>query len=103
MSKTTAQVRFTLVDDGLEVSVPRALAPLDEFFETEVGASDATLDMIEHHVRHDRTWQLTGDACQLDLDGETVTVRHNYTGTHTTLTRADFRSLLTDLRVLLTG
>lgn len=101
MSNATTHVHFTIVDDELAVSAPLALAPLDDFFETEIGASDAMLDLIEHHVRHDRTWQFTGDACHLDLDGETVVIEHLHNGARLTLTRADLRALLTDLRTLL--
>lgn len=100
MSKATTQVQFTITDDELTASVPLELAPLDDFFETEIGTSAAMLDLIEHHVRHDRTWQFTGNACHLRLDGESVTVEHNYTGASTTLTRADLRALVTDLRAL---
>lgn len=102
MSNATAQVHFTIVDDELEVSVPAELAPLNDFFEIELGTSSAMLDLLEHHVRHDRTWQFTGNACHLDLDGESVSIKHAYTGARTLLTRADFRALLTDLRALLT-
>jgi uncharacterized protein YacL (UPF0231 family) len=102
MSNATTHVHFTIVDDELRVSVPPALETLNDFFETEIGTSDAMLGLIEHHVRHDRTWQFTGNACHLHLDGETVTIEHNYTGARTSLTRTDLRALLTDLRALLT-
>ncbi|WP_133904281.1 hypothetical protein [Actinophytocola oryzae] len=85
------------------MSAPPALAPLDDFLETEIGTDETMLDLIEHHVRHNSTWHFTGDACQLDLDGGTVTVKHGYTGASTTLPRADLRALLADLRTLLTG
>jgi hypothetical protein len=101
MSNATTHVHFTIVDDELRVSVPPALEALDDFFETEIGTSDAMLDLIEHHVRHDRTWQFTGDACHLHLDGDTATIEHNYTGARTILSRADLRTLLADLRALL--
>jgi hypothetical protein len=101
MSNVTAHVHFAIVDDELEVSAPSELEPLNEFFETEIGTSDAVLDLIEHHVRHDRTWQFTGDACHLRLDGEMVTIEHEYTKARTNLPRADLRDLLTALRTLL--
>jgi hypothetical protein len=101
MSNATTQVHFTIVDDDLKVSAPPGLKPLDDFLETEVGTSDAMLDRIEHHVRHDRTWQFTGNACHLRLDGETATIKNTYTGASTVLTRTDLRALLTDLRALL--
>jgi hypothetical protein len=101
MSNATTSVHFAIVDDELEVSAPPALAPLGDFFETEIGTSDDALDLVEHHVRHERTWQFTGDACHLRLDGETVTVEHLHTGARTTLTRTDLRTLLTGLRTLL--
>lgn len=99
----TTQVQFAVVADELEVSAPPALEPLNDFFETEIGTSEAMLDLIEHHVRHDRTWQFTGDACHLRLDGESVAIGHTSTGACVTVTRADLRVLLTNLRVLLTG
>jgi uncharacterized protein YacL (UPF0231 family) len=102
VSKATTQVQFTIVDDELAVSVPPELEPLDDFFETEIGTSDAMLNLIEHCVRHDRTWQFTGNACHLRLDGESITVEHNYTNARTTLTRADLRTLVADLRAFLT-
>lgn len=102
MSNATTQVHFTIVDDELEVSAPLALEPLNDFFETEIGTSDAMLNLIEHHVRHMRTWQFTGDTCQLQLDGESVAIEHNYTGARTTLTRSDLRVLLANLRAVLT-
>lgn len=102
MSNATTQIHFTVVDDDLEVSAPPALEPLNDFFETEIGTSEAMLDLIEHHVRHDRTWHFTGDTCHLRLDGETVTIEHNYSGAGTVLTRSDLRVLLTNLRTLLT-
>jgi len=102
MSNATAQVHFAIVDDELAVSVPPALEPLNDFFETEIGTSDAMLDLIEHHVRHDREWQFTGDSCHLEIDGETVTIEHAYTGASAVLTRVDLRALLADLRALLT-
>lgn len=101
MSFATTQVHFAIVDDELEVSAPPALETLNDFFETEIGTSDAMLDLIEHHVRHDRTWQFTGNACHLHLDGETVTIEHGHAETRATLTRTDLRALLTDLRALL--
>ncbi|GAB3872887.1 hypothetical protein ACFQ1S_06760 [Kibdelosporangium lantanae] len=102
MSNTTTQVHFSIVDDELEVFAPPALAAVHDFFETEIGTSDAMLNLIEHHVRHDHRWQFTGDACHLHLDGETITIEHGYTGARTILTRMDLRTLLTDLRALLT-
>jgi hypothetical protein len=102
MSNATAQVHFTIVDDELEVSVPPALEPLKDFIETEIGTSDVKLDLIDHHLRHDRTWQYSGDACRLDLNGERATVKHSYTGAFVQLTRAELRDLLTTLRDLLT-
>jgi hypothetical protein len=102
MSNATTQVHFAIVDDELEVSAPPALEPVGDFFETEIGTSDAILDLIEHHVRHDRTWQFTGDAGHLRLDSETVTIDHNYTGARAILTRTDLRALLIELRALLT-
>jgi uncharacterized protein YacL (UPF0231 family) len=102
MSNATAKIRFSIVGDELEVSAPPAMEALGEFFETEIGTSDAMLDLIEHHVRHDRLWGFTGNACDLRLDGETVTIEHNYTDAHAILTRTDLRALLTDLRALLT-
>jgi hypothetical protein len=102
MSNATTQVHFTIVDDELEVSAPPALEPLNDFFETEIGTSKAMLDLIEHHVGHDRTWQFTGDACHLRVHGESVTVEHEYTGASTTLPRADLRDLLATLGDLLT-
>jgi hypothetical protein len=101
MSNATAQVHFTIVDDELSVSAPPALAPLNDFFETEIGTSEAMLDLIEHHVRHDRVWTFTGDACQLELDGETVTIEQTHTGAGAVLSRVDLRTLLGDLRKLL--
>jgi hypothetical protein len=101
MSNATTRVTFTIVDDELVVSAPPALEPLDDFFEIEVGASDAMLDLIEHHVRHSREWRFTGDACHVKLDGETVTIEHSHTGAHMSLTRTDFHDLLADLRALL--
>ncbi|MCE7001807.1 hypothetical protein LWC34_02970 [Kibdelosporangium philippinense] len=102
MSKATTRVRFTIVDDELRVSVPKELDTLTDFFETEIGTSEAMLGLIEHHVRHERTWQFTGNACHLYLDGQTVTIEHDYAGTRTTVDRADFRILLSDLRAVLT-
>ncbi|MBP2330426.1 uncharacterized protein YacL (UPF0231 family) [Kibdelosporangium banguiense] len=102
MSNATTHVYFTVVDDELQVSVPQELAALGDFFESEIGTSNAMRGLIEHHIRHERTWQFTGNVCHLHLDGETVTIEHDYNGTCTTLTRADLRALLTDLRVLLT-
>lgn len=101
MGNATAQVHFTIVDDELAVSVPPELEPLNDFFEAEVGTSDTTVDLIEHHVRHDRGWQFTGNACQLTLDGETVTVTHTYTGACTSLSRTDFRAILAHLGAVL--
>jgi hypothetical protein len=101
MSNATTHVHFTVVDDELRVSVPPELETLNDFFETEIGTSDAMLGLIEHHVGHERTWQFTGNACHLRLDGETVTIEHDHTGARATLTRADLRALLADLRVLL--
>jgi hypothetical protein len=103
MSNTTRHVHFAIVDDELHVSVPQELETLNDFFETEIGTSDAMLGLIEHHVRHERTWQFTGNVCHLRLDGETVTIEHDHTGARTTLTRGDLRVLLTDLRALLAG
>jgi uncharacterized protein YacL (UPF0231 family) len=100
MSNATTQVHFTVVDDELEVSVPPELEPLNDFFEIEIGTSDARLQLVKHHVSHDRTWQFTGNACRLHLDGETVVIEHNFAGTRMTLTRADLRALLTDLHAL---
>ena len=102
MSSATTEVHFTIVDDELEVSAPPALESLNDFFETEIGTSDAMLGLVEHHVRHDRTWWFTGNACHLHLDGETATVENNYTGACATLTRTDLRALLADLRALIT-
>ncbi|MEV4315008.1 hypothetical protein [Actinocrispum sp. NPDC049592] len=101
MSKATTDVHFTIVDDELQVSAPLALAAVDDFFETEIGTSETMLALIEHHVRHDRTWQFTGNVCHLGLDHDTVTIEHHYTGARTTLTSADFRTLLAGLRSLL--
>ncbi|GAB3443035.1 hypothetical protein [Actinophytocola sediminis] len=101
MSYGTTQVQFAIVDHELEVSAPTALTPLDDFLESEIGTDDATLDLVDHHVRHDRTWQFAGDACHLSLDGETVVIRHNYTGAAITLTRTDLRTLLATLRTFL--
>jgi hypothetical protein len=101
MSNATTHVHFTIVDDELQVSVPQGLETLNDFFETEIGTSDAMLGLIEHHVRHERTWQFTGNVCHLHLDGDTVTIEHDCTGTRTTLTRADLRALLSALRALL--
>lgn len=94
------QVRFAIIDGELEVSAPSTLEPLDDFLETEIGTDDATLDLIDHHVRHDREWQFSGNACQLRLDGERVTVRHNYTAASVDLSRDDLRGLLAALRVV---
>lgn len=102
MNNATTRVHFTIVDDELKVSAPPELEPLSDFFETEIGTSDAMLDLIEHHVRHERTWQLTGNACHLQLAGETVTIEQNYTDGHASLARTDFRALLANLRALLT-
>lgn len=102
MSHATAHVHFTIVDDELQVSVPQEFDALSDFFESEIGTSDAMLRLIEHHVRHERTWQFTGNVCHLHLDGETVTIEHDHTDARTTLTRADLRALLIDLRTLLT-
>ncbi len=101
MSKATTHVHFTIVDDELQVSAPPALAAVDDFFETEIGTSETMLALIEHHIRQDRTWQFTGNVCHLSLDDDTVTIEHHYTGARTTLTRADLRALLADLRSLL--
>jgi uncharacterized protein YacL (UPF0231 family) len=101
MNNATAQVHFAIVDDELEVTAPPALVPLDDFFETEIGTSEAMLDEVEHHVRHDRTWRFTGDACHLRLDGEDVVVEHGHSGASATITRTDFRALLADLRAVL--
>jgi hypothetical protein len=103
MSNATTQVHFTVVDDELEVSAPPALEPLDDFFQTEIGTSEHMLELVEHHVRHDHAWQFSGNACHLRLDGETVTVEHDYTGASTVLTRTDLCDLLADLRALLTA
>lgn len=102
MNNATTQIQFTIADDDLAMSVPPELAPLDDFFETEIGTSDAMLDLIEHHVHHDRTWRFTGNACHLRLDGESVTVEHNHTGATASITRADLRTLIANLRALLT-
>lgn len=101
MNNGTTQVQFAISDGELEVSAPAALEPLDDFLETEIGTDGDMLELVGHHVRHDRVWRFAGDACQLNLDGETVTVTHNYTDTSTVLTRAEFRNLLGDLRVFL--
>ncbi|MGB3438711.1 MAG: hypothetical protein WBA97_08150 [Actinophytocola sp.] len=101
MNKATTQIHFAVVDNELEVSAPPALAPVTDFFETEIGTSDTMLDLIEHHVRHDQTWRFTGDTCHLSLDAETVTIEHNYTGASTNLTRTDLKALLTNLRDIL--
>jgi uncharacterized protein YacL (UPF0231 family) len=93
------QVRFAVVDGELEVSAPSTLEPLDDFLESEIGTDDATLDLIDHHVRHDREWQFSGNACQLRLDGERVTVTHNYTDVSVDLSRDDLRGLLAALRL----
>jgi hypothetical protein len=100
MSNATAQVHFTVIDDELSVSAPAELAPLTDFFETEIGTSEAMLDLITHHVRHDRTWRFTGNACALALSGETVTIEHLHTGARAVLTRAELRALLSELRAL---
>ena len=102
MNNATAHVHFTLVDDELVVSAPAELAALTDFLETEIGTSDAVLDLVTHHVRHDTTWRFTGNTCHLRLDGETVTVEHDHTGARTVLTRAELRALLTDLHTVLT-
>jgi hypothetical protein len=101
MGNATAQVHLTVVDDDLEVVVPAELEPLDDFLETEIGTSETTLDLVEHHVRHARTWSFTGDACQLDLANATVTITHLHTGVSVELSRADLLGLLAELRVLL--
>ena len=100
MNHATAQVHFTIADDELSVSAPAELAPLTDFFETEVGMSKAVLDLVTHHVHHARTWRFTGNACTLALDGETVTVEHLHTGARTVLTRAELRALLSELRAV---
>jgi uncharacterized protein YacL (UPF0231 family) len=102
MNNATTQIHFAIVGGELTVSAPPELEPLNDFFETEIGTSEAMLDQVEHHVRHDRSWQLTGNACCLRLDGETATIQNNYTGTSATLTRIDLHALLVDLRALLT-
>lgn len=102
VNNTIAQVHFAIVDDELEVSAPPELEALRDFFETEIGASDAMLDLIEHHIHHDRIWQFTGDACHLQLDGETTVIENTYTDTRATLTRTELRALLANLRALLT-
>ena len=101
MSNATAQVHFTVVNDELSVSTPAELAPLTDFFETEIGTSEAMLDLITHHIRHDRTWRFAGNACGLALDGETVTIEHLHTGARAALTRAELRALLNELRALI--
>jgi hypothetical protein len=101
MSNATTHVHFTIVDDELHVSVPPELETLTDFFETEIGTSSAMLNLIEHHIRHERTWQFTGNACHLQLNAETVTIEHHHTGAHSTLTRADLRALLTALRAVI--
>lgn len=103
MSNATTQVHFAVVDESLEVSVPPALAPLDDFFETEIGTSEVLLGQLEHHIRHDRAWRFTGDACSLRLEAEAVTIGNNHTGDRMTLTRGELRALLTDLRAVLAG
>jgi hypothetical protein len=100
MSNATKRVHFTLVGDELRVSAPPELEPLSDFFETEIGISNAMLDLIEHHVRHDRAWRFTGNACHLDLNGKTVSIEHNYTDARTIVTRTDLLALLADLRAL---
>jgi len=100
MSNATAQVHFTVVDDELSVSAPVELGPLTDFFETEIGTSEAMLDLITHHVRHDRAWRFAGNACTLALDGETVTIEHLHTAASAVLTRAELRALLNELRAL---
>lgn len=100
MSNATAQVHFTVTDDELSVSAPAELAPLTDFFETEIGTSEAILDLVTHHVRHDRTWRFAGNACALTLDGETVTVEHLHTGARAVVTRTELRALLSELRAL---
>lgn len=101
MSNATAQVHLTIVDDDLEVAVPAELEPLDDFLETEVGTSDATLCLVEHHVRHDSGWRFTGNACQLDLENAMVTITHHHTDASTCLSREDFLGVLADVRALL--
>ncbi|MCT2582647.1 hypothetical protein [Actinophytocola gossypii] len=101
MNHATAQIHFAIVDDELAVTAPPALAPLVDFFEIEVGTSDAMLDEVEHHVRHDRTWRFTGDACRLRLGVEDVVVEHTHTGASATVPRTEFRGLLADLRAVL--
>jgi hypothetical protein len=101
MNNATTQVHFTIVDDELRVSAPPALEPITDFFETEIGTSEAKLGLIEHHVRHGRTWQFSGNACHLRLDGESVVIEHTYTAARATITRTDLRTLLADLRALL--
>lgn len=103
MSNATAQVHFTVVDDELSVSAPAELAPLTDFFETEIGTSEAMLDLVTHHVRHDRVWHFAGNACGLALDGETVTIEHLHTLAQAVLTRAELRALLSELRTLVAG
>ena len=101
MNNATSRVLFKIIDDELEVTAPPALAPLADFLETEVGTSDVMLDLIEHHVRHDRVWRFTGNACRLHLDGEAATIEHDHTGARTTITRPDLSELLANLRTLL--
>jgi hypothetical protein len=101
MNNATAQVHFRLVDDELEVTAPAGFGALSDFFETEIGVSAAVLDLVTHHVRHDRTWRFTGNACHLLLDGETATIEHQHTGERTVLNRGELRTLLTDLHELL--
>ncbi|OLF07499.1 hypothetical protein BLA60_26590 [Actinophytocola xinjiangensis] len=99
----TAQVRFAIHDGELRIRVPPELEPLDDFLESEIGADRAVLDIVEHHVRHDRQWEFAGDSCELVLDGDTVTITHDYTGTAVTLARRDLRDLLADLGAFLGG
>ncbi len=101
MNNATAHVNFTLVDGELEVSAPAELDALSDFFETEIGTSDAVLDLVTHAVRHEPTWRFTGNTCHLRLDGETVTIEHEHTGARAVLTRAELRALLTDLHTVL--
>lgn len=101
MSNAIARVHFAIVDDELEVSVPPALKPLNDFIETEIGTSDVKLDLIEHHLRHDREWQFSGDAYHLRISSDRVTVKNSYNGACVSLTRAELRTLLAALRALL--
>lgn len=101
MSSLTARVRFAMHNGELHIRVPPELEPLDDFLESEIGADRATLDIVDHHVRHDRKWKFAGNSCELALDGDTATITHDYTGTTITLTRHDLHDLLAELSTIL--